>query len=658
AERCADGDGAVEAAPGAVAKPGDLSGDLVHRLVREAEELDLGDGHHPRCSQTQFVAALKSMDTVIGAESVVPDQSGTVIAPPPALPIEQVGFVDALLDADGNQRRSLLGAKTIDGSYQFSMAIRLASAYLAPHGIILENGIRDPVAMRFDSVEIPVITPNFGGYARVDAGGNQTLINFRSGPHPFRVVTLTEVLADQGDAAWFRDRIVLIGITANSSKYGADVAQSTAVTSPNPGLVFGVEIQAHATSQLINAVLEGRSLLHTWPDGWEYTWILFWGLLGMGVGRVIRKLGWHLVIISAFSIGLVGIGYGSLLGGWWIPIAPALGVFLLNGVVLHAFYLYNHSLQSRIRDRQRVIEQTFTAIHNGPLQTLATLLRELDETEKLSHAAETETIRSPQSKAPDVAVPYKAINARSGRGAVEDVDWGDDSHPPNFLAEAVEGEKENRARPWLDGLQEKLQQLNQDLRGIYVGMQEEVLQGNRLYLPGQTALDLATPLHELLYEIYNDTLQRHLPNFEGIRVKVVKFEPFEEVTLSPDQKRDLCRFLEEALCNVGKHAEGTKRLVVDCLYDGTENVIRVVDNGVGDQQGHSKAKSAHASRASKRKGRGSQQALNLAAQLGGIFERSPQSPNGMRCELRWQPKRSLWHQVRQQIKTIRDPEKP
>ncbi|NET52276.1 MAG: CHASE2 domain-containing protein, partial [Merismopedia sp. SIO2A8] len=42
----------------------------------------------------QFVAALKSMDTVIGAESVVPDQSGTVIAPPPALPIEQVGFVD------------------------------------------------------------------------------------------------------------------------------------------------------------------------------------------------------------------------------------------------------------------------------------------------------------------------------------------------------------------------------------------------------------------------------------------------------------------------------------------------------------------------------------------------------------------------------------
>jgi len=46
-------------------------------------------------------------------------------------------------------------------------------------------------------------------------------------------------------------------------------------------LIYGVEIEAHATSQIVNAVLNGRPLLHIWSEGWEYVWILAWGLVGL-----------------------------------------------------------------------------------------------------------------------------------------------------------------------------------------------------------------------------------------------------------------------------------------------------------------------------------------------------------------------------------------
>jgi two-component sensor histidine kinase len=48
----------------------------------------------------------------------------------------------------------------------------------------------------------------------------------------------------------------------------------------------------------------------------------------------------------------------------------------LNGLVLPGFYLYDQTLRSRIAARQRVIEETYDAIHNGPLQSLALLLQQ------------------------------------------------------------------------------------------------------------------------------------------------------------------------------------------------------------------------------------------------------------------------------------------
>ena len=139
-----------------------------------------------------------------------------VTAPPPALPSEQVGFADIFLDKDGHWRRALLGVSTEQG-FQFSFALVLAQSYLQTEGLPLENGIHDPVAMRFGPAELPRLDPNFGGYRNLNIQTSiQSMVNFRRGAAPFRFIQSRDIQLGQFDPEWFQDRVVLIGITTPS----------------------------------------------------------------------------------------------------------------------------------------------------------------------------------------------------------------------------------------------------------------------------------------------------------------------------------------------------------------------------------------------------------------------------------------------------------
>jgi CHASE2 domain-containing sensor protein len=493
---------------------------------------------------------------IVVIEKALPDAIGKTLAPPPGMPPEQVGFADVVLDRDSSLRRSLLGTLTPAGDYKFSLALRLAALYLEPQGCPLVNGVRDREAMRFCDTELTRVQPNTGGYVGVDARGNQVLINYRSGKQPFRRVSMTEVLTGQVSPDWIRDRVVLIGVTATS---GRDLVKSAAVDHSDFGLVFGIETHAHVVSQLISAVLDRRPLLQVWPDGWEYVWILGWGILGILVGRVFASPVKSLLGLSLAVSLLLGLSFVLLVFGWWLPIVPAALALVLNGAGLTAslFYRYQQDLKARIHDRQQVIDQTFDAIHNGPLQTLARLMRNAHE-----------------------QVP-------------------------------------------IEQLQGELERLNRELRSVYEAVQQEALpQNEHLYLCNGTSLNLQHATHELLHEVYRSTLARGFPCFKTVKVKIVSFEDIDNRSLSLEQKRGLCRFLEEALCNAGKYAMGMTRLEVICKPEADRNVVRVVDNGLGME-----IEGNHSG------GRGTRQAKQLARQLGGLFRRLPQSPQGTLCEL-------------------------
>ena len=513
-----------------------------------------------------LVQAFRSSKNVIAINKVLPDQSGMTVDPPPALPPEQIGFADAILDADGSLRRSLLGTSDAQKQWHFSLSLQVAKTYLATKQITLDNGERDPVAMRFGSVELTRFQPNVGGYVHADAGGNQVLLNVRSGRHPFRVVSLQDVETGKVDPNWIRDRIVLIGITAPSVK---DIVHSDAIVSDNPALIYGVEIQAHAISQIVSAVLDQRPLLNVWSEFWDYAWIIAWGILGISLGRFIRQPLLILLGLAIACITLISISYGLLLLSWWIPVVPALLVLVLNGAGLAAslFYRYDQDLRSRLQDRQRVIDSTFNTIHNGPLQTLAALLR----------------------RAQAQAIPSSLLIA-------------------------------------------ELQQLNQELRSVYDTVRQDALvQGEQFYLAPDDALNLQEPLHEVLYEVYSSVMERDFPCFKALKMQLVTFEPLDERQLSLEQKRSLCRFLEEALCNVGKHAVCATRLEVMCTQAQGRNLIRVMDNGSGFD-------------GSLPEGMGTQQARSLAQQLGATFVREGRSTGGTLCELSWSARKAWFWQ--------------
>lgn len=515
--------------------------------------------------QQELTKVLRENKNIIGIEKVLPDQSGFTIDPPIGLPPERVGFADAILDADGYLRRSLLGTSNLQGEYKFSLTIRIAETYLSSKGISLENGTRDSIAMRFGSTELTRFRSNSGGYVRADAEGNQILINFRSGREPFKIVSFNDVKMGKVKPSWIQGRIVLIGVVALSAK---DFVNSSAVAESNPGLVSGVEAQAHAVSQVLSAVLDKRSLLKVWSEKWEYLWIFVWGFIGIGLGRIIQSPSKILLGLGIVSIGLVGICYVMLLVGWWIPVVPALLTLFINGAGLTAslFYRQEQDLRFRLQDRQSLLERTFDAIHNGPLQTLAKVLR-----------------RSQEDNLPS------------------------------------------------DQLLCELQHLDREMRAVYESVRRETLtQGDCFYLDNNLELDLNDPLHEILYEVYSNTTAKDFPCFKTLKIKVTKFEYIDSQFLNVEQKQSLCRFLEEALCNAGKYAVDMTRLEIICTQENGQNVIRVTDNGIGIQNSVTDRYKSIDSQ-----GRGTQQAKNLARQLGGKFRRSRCHPRGTVCELTW-----------------------
>ncbi|PLS68570.1 MAG: hypothetical protein CV045_07200 [Cyanobacteria bacterium M5B4] len=158
----------------------------------------------------------------------------------------------------------------------------------------------------------------------------------------------------------------------------------------------------------------------------------------------------------------------------------------------------------------------------------------------------------------------------------------------------------------------KLQQLDRELRSVYESLRPENL-----------AKAASTPLHELLFEVYHRTMQRDFACFRSLKIKIPDINPINDRGLNGELKREICDFLEESLCNVGKHATGATRLVVVCKEINGKRSVKVIDNGAGLPQGTTKVSG------------GTKHAYQLARRLRGKFDRRPNQPQGTICELEW-----------------------
>lgn len=300
--------------------------------------------------------AFQEIPNLVGIE-LLEDPNNIGVSPPPILAERGlVGFNNIVVDGDNKVRRMVFYWHPQDGQLRQSLALKLAEIYLAAEDIT-PKAVPNSTNMRLGKTVFESVGAYDGGYVRLDAGGYQVLSNFRH-PSRFQKVKMRDVLAGKIDEGLMRDRVVIIGSTARSLKDFALIPYSTNwLGTATP--IYGVELHANFVSQIISAAMEGRSLLKTFPEWAEVVWIFVWSGIGAVVMIQGRSVEQSTIVLIVLVGGLIGIAYGSFLGGYWIPsIPPVLG--LLGSVSILTGYLAHQ--REELKRSKEFLQSTINAI--------------------------------------------------------------------------------------------------------------------------------------------------------------------------------------------------------------------------------------------------------------------------------------------------------
>ncbi|WP_375471138.1 CHASE2 domain-containing protein [uncultured Nostoc sp.] len=269
------------------------------------------------------------------------------IKSPPEIPLERLGFSDLVLDPDNIVRRHLLALTPPPSSpckAQYAFSVQVALHYLAAHNISLK--FSSDGAWKLGKTTFQPLTAHTSGYQSIDASGHQILLNYRTQRSLQKFVpqvTLTEVLAGKINPSTVKNKIILIGTTAESFQ---DYSSTPYIT--NEGAIEkipGVILQAQMISQLLSAALDGRSLLWAWSVWQEIIWIWGWSITGSLLAWYVRPL-FYLGIATSIAIAsLYGVCFVILIQcSAWIPLVPS-AIALISSIILIAYWIrdFSHS---------------------------------------------------------------------------------------------------------------------------------------------------------------------------------------------------------------------------------------------------------------------------------------------------------------------------
>ena len=247
------------------------------------------------------------------------------IPPPPGVPEDQVGFNDVVTDPSSVIRRNLM----FQDDYRPSFSLRLALRYLQDDGIEPEGSPNDPKLLKLGPTTFPLLQSRDGGYMGIDTGGYQILLNYRAGQNIVQQVSLTQVLEGRIRPDWVRDRVILIGTTAESGKdlFLTPYSSGARDEQRMPGVV----IHAQMVSQFLDAASGDRPLIEFWSEPLEMAWIFCWGVLGALLAWVIRQP-LALALGGAVAIALLySLCWSLFLQSQWVPLVPPFLALLAAG---------------------------------------------------------------------------------------------------------------------------------------------------------------------------------------------------------------------------------------------------------------------------------------------------------------------------------------
>ena len=329
---------------------------------------------------------------LIGVEKTLSSGSLPSVDPPPTLrELGQIAASDLVLDLDGKIRRNLLSLRVapIWGKQPRTietLGTRLALEYLKVEGI-KPQVIRGTTHLQLGKARLEPISHREGGYAQGDTGGFQLLANFRNLQHHFTSVSFTDVLQDRVAAGVMRDRLVVIGSTAESLNDRFFTPYST----ESRLMSAGVEIHADFASQLISVALDRRVVLRGTPEWLEMLWLTMWLSAGvvLGVQRrsLYRALFWSVILVST---GILS-AYGLFLSGWWITIVAPLAGMKLAIVTTRGYLLLRSLARSHeaLQDYAKTLEQKVQERTQALTQQNLQLIQAKQEAEAADRAKTT-----------------------------------------------------------------------------------------------------------------------------------------------------------------------------------------------------------------------------------------------------------------------------
>ncbi|HLP92108.1 MAG TPA: adenylate/guanylate cyclase domain-containing protein [Nostocaceae cyanobacterium] len=299
-------------------------------------DLPVNPGH------ADLVKVFTSTPNLIGVQKTTSNPDSSVVNPSPILKkLQQIGANDLPIDGDGKIRRGFLYANLPESEESIeSFGLKLALLYLKAEGITEKPSATNSDYLQLNQGVFNIFEANDGSYVNANAAAYQVIINYRGGIERFPRLTLEEVLENRIPKDLMRDKIVLIGGTAESLNDLFYTPYTSKVFS-HPERMAGVVIHANLVSQILSTALDGRPLIKSLPDYLEWLLILLWSVFGATLywqQRYNSNRPQYFLITGTGVIlgigGLIGIAYLAFLNGWWIPLAPPLLAFTGSAIAV------------------------------------------------------------------------------------------------------------------------------------------------------------------------------------------------------------------------------------------------------------------------------------------------------------------------------------
>jgi len=269
-------------------------------------------------------------------------KTGGILPPKALIGTEGVGFNDIVVDPGGVVRRGLLFID--DGvTTATAFALRLALLYLQPEGIVLQPDPQYPEQVRLGPHTLRPLEPNDGPYVAADASGYQFLLDFKGWRGSFPSVTLTQLLSGNIAPEVLRNKIVFVGVTAESVKDHFYTPFSRGLQEDQQ--TDGVAIHAHIASQLIRLGRGGAAPIKTINEWQEGIWIILWSAFGALTGLKVRSPWKFSFAIGSGLLALTAFDFGVFLEGWWLPLVPPALTWFIAAAAITAYLSYQETVQ-------------------------------------------------------------------------------------------------------------------------------------------------------------------------------------------------------------------------------------------------------------------------------------------------------------------------